>query len=143
MQGEAEVPTMKRHPNFQRIALAALACLLVGLTSCKGRYTVNLTGKISDFSRGDSVFVTLTDGWENATSSPDTFAIDKRGSFSLRLTIGSYPPPVTFVKNDYLYARLRFYDMNDFSPVVVDEVSGKVFKLTVESDSCARADIQL
>jgi hypothetical protein len=119
-------------------------CLIAGtLVSCQPTYVVTLTGTLADFARGDTVFVTLTEGWENVTSPPDSFSIDKKGKFMLMIRSGRRSPPITFVKNNSLYCRLKLFDIDQFSPVILNEMNGNISKITVDSDSTAHAELKL
>jgi hypothetical protein len=121
-----------------------MLCLFtVGLVSCRQKFLVTITGTLTDFARGDTVFVTLTTGWENVTSPPDSFSVDKRGNYRLLIRSGRQSPPITFVKNNQLYSRLKVFDIDQFSPVILNEMNGNIYKIIVDSDSTAHAELKL
>jgi hypothetical protein len=118
-----------------------LLCVLAGV-GCKTGYTITITGAIKEYTRYDSVFVTLTNGWEGITSPPDSFSIDKKGRYFLRIRgISNTSPPITFVKNGQFQARLKIYDIDEFSPIIMNETSGAMSKVQIESDSSAVAEV--
>jgi hypothetical protein len=57
--------------------------------------------------------------------------------------MGALNLPVTFVRNDELYAKLTVHHLGDASPILYDEVRGRSFDLVVESEGKARAEVTL
>jgi hypothetical protein len=123
------------------VRAAAILCIFAAV-GCKTGYTITITGAIKEYTRYDSVFVTLTNGWEGITSPPDSFSIDKKGRYFLRIRgISNTSPPITFVKNGQFQARLKIYDIDEFSPIIMNETSGAMSKIQIESDSSASAEV--
>jgi hypothetical protein len=122
--------------TVMRTIIAGLVfAVLVLSMGCNGRGNVLITGKILEYNRRtDSVFVSLTHNWESIMLSPDRFDMRPDGTFELEFRVGSNPPPVTFVKNRSVYAKLMLKSLWDPSPVVIDEVRNKIFDVRVEEN---------
>jgi hypothetical protein len=126
------------------LALATLSVALVAvLMACKNSADVYITGSMAELSPKDSVYVTLSRNWERETVSPASFSVDPGGQFALRIDITGRPPPITFVRNGELLARLEFKDTWGYTPVLRDKVGGKEFPVEVVSESFLRAKVLL
>lgn len=127
----------------KRLFYCIMVSIAILIYACNNRQSVVISGTISEFHRGDTVYVTLTKNWESIRSAPDNFSIDKKGNFVLEFSVGRIPPPITFVKNGTLHARLSMHNILEYSPIVVDEMSGNAFKINVGTDGIARAEVKL
>jgi hypothetical protein len=92
-----------------------------------------MTGTISGWSRSDTMFVTLTRKWESIRRAPKRFTIQPSGDFELEFTAGRNPPPVTFVKNNAVYAVLTINNLRGPSPLVIDETRNIVFEIKYDN----------
>ncbi len=120
-----------------------LALLSAWAIACDGRGNVLITGKLTEYSPRDSVFVTLTHNWESILMAPTRFDVQKTGRFELEFTVGRRAPPITFIKNRTVYAKLTVQGLWEHSPVLIDEISGKVFDLKYEENGQFTARIEL
>jgi hypothetical protein len=123
-------------------ALLGAVGLCLGVVGCRS-YEVTITGEITRYDPVDTVFVTLTKTWDTITAPPERFTIDSSGRFELVFTTGVLRPPITFVKNDTLYARLTTHNLGEVSPILYDEVRNRSFELVLEDNRTARAEVIL
>lgn len=107
-----------------------IACVLAG---CDGRGNVLMTGTIHGWSDRDTMYVTLTRNWEQIRLAPKRFQVMPTGYFELEFGVGRNPPPVTFIRNNRIYAILTLQNLWDQSPVVLDETRGTVFDVRYEN----------
>ena len=127
-----------------RVLLLCTPLLLAAvLGGCDGRANVLITGRLTDYGPRDSVWVSLTDNWEYVKMAPTRFNIQSSGAFELEFTVGKVPPPVTIVKNGEVYAKLKIHNLWDHSPVIIDEVRGKIFDITIKENSLFTARVEL
>jgi|GEM_PF-5695667 len=100
---------------------------------CDGRGNVLMTGTITAWSGRDTMYVTLTRNWEQIRMAPKRFMVQPSGYFELEFTVGRNPPPVTFIKNNSVYAVLTLRNLWDESPVVIDETRNTVFDVRCDN----------
>jgi hypothetical protein len=124
---------------FSIAVLLICACIF-----CYGRGNVLITGTITQYNaRTDSIFVTLTHNWESIMLAPDNFTIKSNGRFELQFRVGRNPPPVTFIKNRSVYAKLMLKSLWDPSPVIIDEVRNEIFDVKVKENGLFTAKVDL
>ncbi|MBD3393178.1 MAG: hypothetical protein GF418_13705 [Chitinivibrionales bacterium] len=117
--------------------------VLLALFAGCDRGKVLITGRLTDYKPRDSVLVSLTRNWEQIRLEPQAFTVKRSGEFELEFTVGRNPPPVTFVKNGKLYARLVFHSLWQPSPVLIDEVRNQVFELSIKENGLFTARVDL
>ena len=127
-----------------RKAFAILSCFIPVIPlSCKYGSDVRITGTITHYVQGDTIFVSLTSNWESIRRAPRHFSIDESGRYELAFSVGRKPPPVTFIKNGIVYAKLTLQNFKDHSPVIVDEMRSKVVEIQMTGDDEFQAEIDL
>jgi hypothetical protein len=122
-----------------------LACSLAAAAAigCDGRGDVLIRGTIADYRARDSIFVSLTHNWEQIQLAPTRFNIQGSGYYELEFTVGRRPPPVTFVKNGEVYAKLIIHSLWEPSPVIIEEIRNEVFDVKVQQNGLFVAEVDL
>jgi hypothetical protein len=116
--------------HFSLLTLALLFSLLAG---CDGRADVIITGKISKWSKRDTMYVSLTRNWESIRLDPKRFDVKRNGAYELEFSVGRNPPPVTFVRNNSAYAVLTLNNLRGPSPLAVDEIRNVLCDIKYEN----------